>query len=69
MILVLLFSVFQVSAVCHEAALSAMQEDIQAQHIHARHFDHALKTVQPRLSQTMVNFYDDYAKQSGLHTV
>ena len=59
----------QVTAVCHEAALSAMQEDINIACVHQRHFDAALKTVTPRITQDLIQFYADYQQTSGLHSI
>ena len=60
---------FQISAVCHEAALCAMQEDVMISHVHMRHFTSALQMVTPRITESLVKFYDDYAADSGLHPV
>ncbi|KAB1282170.1 ATPase family protein 2-like protein [Camelus dromedarius] len=56
-------------AVCKEAALQALEEDIQANCIMKRHFTQALSTVTPRLPESLRHFYEDYQEKSGLHTL
>ncbi|XP_038256509.1 ATPase family protein 2 homolog isoform X2 [Dermochelys coriacea] len=61
------YSGAEITAVCREAALLALQEDIQAKCIMGRHFQHALSIVTPRIPETLRQFYEDYQRQSGLH--
>lgn len=57
----------QITAVCREAALLALQEDIKARHIEARHFESALNTVKPRIPDSVIQSYISYQQQhSGL---
>ncbi|KAK3099289.1 hypothetical protein FSP39_002087 [Pinctada imbricata] len=63
------YSGAEVSAVCHEAALFALQEDIHSKVVKREHFDHALKSVTPRISDSLIQFYEDYQNKSGLHSV
>lgn len=57
------------TAVCNEAALRALEEDIQAQQICQRHFDFSLSVVTPRITAETINFYENYVKESGLHAI
>ena len=57
------------SAVCQEAALFALQEDLAMTEVHARHFDLALKAVTPRITAQMLDFYEQYASTSGLNSI
>jgi hypothetical protein len=59
----------QVTAVCQEAALHALQEDMSLHQVHARHFDLALVSVKPRITQELIAFYNTYARTSGLHSI
>lgn len=59
----------QITAVCREAALLALQEDIHAKSIMGRHFLGALTVVSPRIPDSLIQFYADYQQQSGLHTL
>ncbi|XP_034038064.1 ATPase family protein 2 homolog [Thalassophryne amazonica] len=61
------YSGAEIAAVCREAALLALQEDITAQNVTEAHFDHALKTVRPRIPDSLIQSYISYQQQhSGL---
>lgn len=47
-------------AVCHEAALKALQEDISAQIVTKEHFEVALEIVTPRTPPSLLKLYEDY---------
>lgn len=64
-----LFVLCQIIAVCREAALLALEEDITANCVMKRHFTQALSTVTPRLPESLRRFYEDYQEKSGLHTL
>ncbi|CAB1455796.1 unnamed protein product [Pleuronectes platessa] len=56
-----------ITAVCREAALTALQEDIKARHIEARHFESALNAVKPRIPDSLIQSYISYQQRhSGL---
>lgn len=57
------YSGAEITAVCREAALQALQEDITAQHVNAGHFDCALNTVRPRIPQTLLQTYSSYQQK------
>ena len=63
------FSGAEVVAVCREAALAAMQENVEARFISKAHFLHATSATQPRLTKELLTFYDNYRKSSGLQSV
>lgn len=57
----------QITAVCREAALLALQDDIKAQRVEAAHFERALDAVQPRVPDSLIQSYVSYQRQhSGL---
>ncbi|XP_047441341.1 ATPase family protein 2 homolog [Mugil cephalus] len=61
------YSGAEITAVCREAALLALQEDIKAQHIEARHFESALNAVKPRIPDSLIQSYISYQQRhSGL---
>ncbi|CAJ1059149.1 ribosome biogenesis protein SPATA5 [Xyrichtys novacula] len=61
------YSGAEITAVCREAALLALQEDIKAQHVQARHFESALNAVKPRIPDSLIQSYISYQQQhSGL---
>ncbi|KAF6097323.1 spermatogenesis associated 5 [Phyllostomus discolor] len=63
------YSGAEVIAVCREAALLALEEDMKATCIRRRHFAQALSTVTPRIPESLRRFYEDYREQSGLHAL
>ncbi|XP_047574325.1 ribosome biogenesis protein SPATA5 isoform X1 [Lutra lutra] len=63
------YSGAEVIAVCREAALLALEEDIQANCITRRHFTQALSTVTPRIPKSLRRFYEEYQEKSGLHSL
>nr|KAF6402552.1 spermatogenesis associated 5 [Rousettus aegyptiacus] len=63
------YSGAEIIAVCREAALLALEEDIQANCIMRRHFTQALSTVTPRIPESLRRFYEDYQEKSGLHAL
>ncbi|XP_041696710.2 ATPase family protein 2 homolog isoform X3 [Coregonus clupeaformis] len=60
------YSGAEITAVCREAALLALQEDIKAQLIMARHFESALNAVKPRVPDSLIQLYINYQQQRGL---
>ncbi|XP_059470109.1 ATPase family gene 2 protein homolog A [Neocloeon triangulifer] len=54
------YSGAEVSAVCHEAALAALQEDITATNVQPRHFEQALLSVTPRTPASLLEMYAQY---------
>ncbi|XP_037353035.1 ribosome biogenesis protein SPATA5 [Talpa occidentalis] len=63
------YSGAEVVAVCREAALLALEEDVHADSIRRRHFTRALSAVRPRIPEALRRFYEDYQEQSGLHAL
>ncbi|XP_045205674.2 ribosome biogenesis protein SPATA5-like isoform X2 [Mercenaria mercenaria] len=63
------YSGAEISSVCHEAALFALQEDITSQVVKKSHFNQALQVVTPRINDSLIKFYDEYQQKSGLHTI
>ncbi|XP_072440291.1 ATPase family gene 2 protein homolog A isoform X3 [Chiloscyllium punctatum] len=57
----------KIVAICREAALLALQEDLEAKIIMKRHFEQSFEIVTPRIPQKLIDFYTDYQLQSGLH--
>ncbi|XP_058263191.1 ATPase family gene 2 protein homolog A isoform X3 [Hemibagrus wyckioides] len=59
------YSGAEVTAVCREAALFALQEDIKAEHITVSHFESALAVIKPRVPDSLLQLYTDYQRQHG----
>ncbi|ORX78441.1 AAA-domain-containing protein [Anaeromyces robustus] len=63
------FSGAECVALCQNAAIHAMEEDIHTDMIYQRHFEKALKNITPRITKEMIEFYDNFRKRSGLRSV
>ncbi|KAL2913106.1 AAA+-type ATPase [Polyrhizophydium stewartii] len=63
------FSGAETVAVCQEAAMHAMEEDLAAPCVRRRHFVRAIGAVSPRITDDMLRFYADFAARSGLRSV
>lgn len=57
-----------ISALCREAAMSALEEDLGAAAVAARHFNLALLRVQPSSSPSSdtMAMYDQFQRHTGL---
>ncbi|KAI8644805.1 P-loop containing nucleoside triphosphate hydrolase protein [Parasitella parasitica] len=56
-------------AICQEAALLAMEEDIHIDSVEMRHFRKALATFTRRITPEMIQFYKDFQDRSGLQSI
>ncbi|KAI8069245.1 P-loop containing nucleoside triphosphate hydrolase protein [Gongronella butleri] len=56
-------------AICQDAALYAMEEDLNIDSVHHRHFEKALKSFTRRITPEMIQFYADFQAQSGLQSI
>ncbi|KAI8583737.1 hypothetical protein K450DRAFT_268321 [Umbelopsis ramanniana AG] len=63
------YSGAEVVAICQEAALQAMEDDIDAQFIRQEHFVRAIRSMKKRITPEMLRFYDDFRSKSGLKSV
>ncbi|XP_060084296.1 ATPase family gene 2 protein homolog A-like [Ylistrum balloti] len=63
------YSGAEVSAVCHEAAMFALQEDIDSQTVHSRHFEAALTVIKPRITVELIEYYKNYQHEKGMQKV
>ncbi|KAG8258181.1 spermatogenesis associated protein 5 [Homalodisca vitripennis] len=61
------YSGAEVVAVCHEAAMSALQEDFNVAEVCDRHFVSALDTIKPRTPQSLLELYKTYSKPYKNH--
>lgn len=60
------YSGAEVNAVCHEAAMAALEENLEIQHIEYRHFQKALKLITPRTPPSLIVLYEDYFKNKNI---
>nr|XP_023012999.1 spermatogenesis-associated protein 5 [Leptinotarsa decemlineata] len=54
------YSGAEVNAVCHEAAMAALEESLECQHVESRHFEKALKLITPRTPSSLIKLYDEF---------
>lgn len=54
----------EIQAICHEAAINALEEDLNAEIITKTHFKAALSIVTPRTPTWLINLYDDYVNNA-----
>lgn len=57
------YSGAEIQAVCHEAAMKALENDINAESVTVEHFDEAFNMITPRTPQSLIKIYDDYVKK------
>lgn len=57
------YSGAEINAVCHEAAMCSLEENIQAAVVTRDHFEKALKIVTPRTSTSLLEIYTNYVQQ------
>ena len=63
------FSGAEVCQVCQEAALIAMEEDINAMEVGLSHFQQAVNGITPRITPAMISTYMDYKNNSKLASI
>eukprot|EP00842_Homolaphlyctis_polyrhiza_P004170 jgi/Hompol1/4754/HPOL_001239-RA len=59
------FSGAETVAVCQEAAMLAMEEDLDAPFVAQRHFEQAIRGIVPRITPEMIQFYDSFRLRCG----
>ena len=52
-----------IKAICREAVMSAIREDINAQKVEMKHFELALKKIKPSLTDEMIKRYEEMAEK------
>lgn len=50
----------EIQAICHEAAMKALEESLHATVVTKKHFEAAFKTVAPRTPVSLLKIYEDY---------
>ncbi len=59
------YSGADIAAVCKEAGMLALREDIETNEIKNEHFEEALKSVGPSITDDIVNTYEEFGKKYG----
>ncbi len=57
------YSGSDLEAVCREAAMSALREDINAKRVSKRHFEYALKKIKPSITNEMIQYYKKWIER------
>jgi transitional endoplasmic reticulum ATPase len=52
-------------ALCREAAMLALREDIKAKKVYKQHFDRAMKQVRASVTEDLVKYYNKIQEQLG----
>lgn len=63
------YSGAEITAICREAALAALQEDINAQNVKHKHFTKALETIKPRTSPDLVQYFKKFQENCGVYSL
>ena len=53
-----------IEAICREAVMLALREDINVEKIEMRHFEEALKKIRPSVTETMLSFYERFEEKA-----
>jgi transitional endoplasmic reticulum ATPase len=57
------YSGADIDAICREAGIQALREDIDTKEITAKHFKHAMSLVKPSLTKKDTDIYASFAEQ------
>lgn len=57
------YSGAEIAAICNEAALIALEEDMNAEDVKLRHFQSALSVVKPRINADMTKIYKKFREE------
>ncbi|MEM5766176.1 MAG: CDC48 family AAA ATPase [Candidatus Aenigmatarchaeota archaeon] len=58
------FSGADLEALCREAAMNALRENIKTKAVEKRHFEEALKKITPSLTKDVQNYYEKFVERS-----
>lgn len=50
----------EIQAICHEAAMKALEENLDAAIVTKEHFNAAFRVVTPRTPNSLMKIYEDY---------
>jgi transitional endoplasmic reticulum ATPase len=51
-----------IQALCYEAGLQALRENIEANQVHLKHFEQAKNTIHPSINDQIISFYENIEK-------
>jgi SpoVK/Ycf46/Vps4 family AAA+-type ATPase len=59
------FSGAEVVAICQEAAMLAMEEDVHAEKVEQKHFEEGVRLITPSITKKVLAFYEEFGSRSG----
>ncbi|CAG8616756.1 10524_t:CDS:10 [Dentiscutata erythropus] len=59
----------EIISICQDAALCAMDENLEAKEVRREHFMKALSSFTRRITPEMIQFYDKFRQKSGLRNI
>lgn len=54
----------EIQAICHEAAMKALEEDLDAAVVTKDHFIAAFRAITPRTPVSLIKIYEDYMNKA-----
>lgn len=60
------FSGADIEALCREAAMIALRENIKIKKVDMKHFEEALKNIRPSLTEDLIKYYQAVSKDLGI---
>ncbi len=53
-----------IEAICREAVMLALREDINAEKVEMRHFLEAIRKIKPSITESMISFYERFEERA-----
>jgi AAA family ATPase len=63
------YSGAEIAAICNEAAIHALDDNIDCQQLEMKHFEMALQMIAPRISDETIRYFDNFSFQTTLHEI
>ena len=63
------YSGAEIVAVCREASIATLDENILANFVEMKHFLIAIQKVTPRITSDMISFYDNFRKTIKVQSI
>ncbi|MEM5801862.1 MAG: AAA family ATPase [Candidatus Aenigmatarchaeota archaeon] len=57
------YSGADIEALCREAAMNALRENIKTKEVKKKHFEEAMKKVTPSITKEMINYYEKFVER------
>ena len=63
------YSGAEIAAVCREASLNALREDIHCESVQQQHYEAAMLSVRPRTSKALLKSFDAFQQSCGVESI